>query len=61
MTCFAWTLILCKLLFSVPPCISPSYEKPPGLDIIEEFVSEETEQALIDLMDMDIESKTKGL
>ncbi|RUS82471.1 hypothetical protein EGW08_009777 [Elysia chlorotica] len=51
-------LYLC-FVEKVPPSISPSYEKPPGLDIVEEFVSEETEQALIKLMDLDADGTAK--
>ncbi|GFS15823.1 alkylated DNA repair protein alkB-like protein 8 [Elysia marginata] len=51
-------LYLC-FVEKAPSSVSPSYERPPGLDIVEDFVSEKTEQALIDLMDMDLESTNK--
>lgn len=53
-------LYLC-FVEKAPSSVSPLSNKPTDLQIFNNFVSEETEQALIELMDMDAESSNKEM
>ncbi|CAL1526809.1 unnamed protein product [Lymnaea stagnalis] len=44
-----------------PPSVVPSKEIPPGLIIIEDFVDEETERALLKLVNGETEANNKGI
>jgi hypothetical protein len=49
-TLYSWSLYV-KVCFLVPAGLSPSPEKPPGLVVLEEFISEDEESLFLSAVD----------